>query len=35
MTDEQRIKGVIASVRQRLKNWADANDVVFDLVLQR
>ncbi len=35
MTNANKIKNVVASVRQRLKNWADANNAVFDLVLQR
>jgi hypothetical protein len=35
MTDPAEIKNVTASVRQRLKNWANAHNAVFDLVLQR
>ena len=35
MTDAIEIKNVVASVRQKLKNWADTHNAVFDLVLQR
>ena len=35
MTDRSDVKNVTASVRQKLKNWADAHSTVFDLVLQR
>ena len=35
MTGASEVENVTASVRQKLKNWADAHTAVFDLVLQR
>ena len=35
MMDRREVKNVVASVRQKLKNWADAPNAVFALVLPR